>query len=168
MKAVSLTRGLVAFVSDEDWDAVSQHRWHAHPMSRSRGGHYAATRIGKKTTYMHRFILKPGAGQIVDHVDGDGLNNTRQNIRLANYSGNSANRTTKNKHGLRGVNVHRRKVTVPFRAEVTAVGCRWVGPYRANPIQAAIDYDRKIVELLGEFARPNFPCLFARSEGGDA
>ena len=68
---------------------VSAHKWYA---SKSpRGYVYATATIDGKWVGMHRFILGAPAGYVVDHRDGNGLNNTRDNLRLATYSQNKAN-----------------------------------------------------------------------------
>ena len=160
MKAIPLSRGLTAFVSDADFPLVAGHTWHAKPVLRARGGFYATRKVGNQTVYMHRIILGATKGQLVDHVDGDGLNNVRSNLRLTNASGNMASRgRLRNKTGLRGVEKRNRPNSNSFRALASAGDLNWRGPYRQSAIEAAIDYDRKAVELWGEFARPNFPCV---------
>lgn len=82
MKTVPLTKGKFALVDDADYEAVSQFKWYAVKIGRR---FYAIRPIrkpdGQKTTqYMHRFLM-PGVAE-VDHIDGDGLNNSREkNLR---------------------------------------------------------------------------------------
>ncbi len=95
VKEIKLSKGKVALVSACDFEFLSQFKWTASECfgrgGRAQGKIYALRRIqsetkGKRiTVYMHRFIasliydLKPG--EIVDHIDSNPLNNTRENLR---------------------------------------------------------------------------------------
>jgi hypothetical protein len=85
MKTIPLTQGKVAIVDDEDYERISSHKWYA--QKTVRGGWYAARRgettKGKwETFYLHREILRVSMHPEVDHIDGDGLNNQRSNLRV--------------------------------------------------------------------------------------
>ena len=105
---------------------------------------------------MHRQILGLKRGDICDHKDGDGLNNTRKNLRKATHSQNGANRlrisgTSK----YRGV--HKETGRKNWRAALTHDGKTIrIGTFDSE-IDAAHAYDRKAIELHKEFARLNFP-----------
>lgn len=99
MREIPLTRGLVALVDDEDYERVNDCKWYATPghntfYAQRRGPRDAQ---GKRATLsMHRLVLdmpvyEPG-GLEVDHIDRDGLNNTRANLRPVTHAGNAANR----------------------------------------------------------------------------
>ena len=95
---INLTLGQVAIVDIEDFENVNKISWHA-TERRDGKGFYAVSSSGIR---MHRFLLGAKSGEIVDHVDGNGLNNTRANIRIGTQSQNCVNRkTTPGKH-LRG------------------------------------------------------------------
>lgn len=112
---VPLTRGFFATVDDEDVPLVSGHRWSY--ADRPTGPSYAITSIyvGKKRTTiaMHRLLMNAPRGIEVDHIDFDGLNNRRNNLRLATRSQNEQNHPeqSNSKTGIRGVycNPSRRK-----------------------------------------------------------
>ena len=76
MKTIPLTRGKVALVDDQDYDALARHKWGA---VWCKPKWYAARHVGsiykgtRQTLYMHRVILNPGSGFEVDHKNGDGL-----------------------------------------------------------------------------------------------
>jgi len=103
VKTVPLTKGKVALVDDCDFESISKYKWHLVK------GKYAARGIreGKatKAVYMHRLILNAPKEMLVDHRDGDGLNNQRANLRLASRRENARNRPEQknNKAGLKGV-----------------------------------------------------------------
>jgi len=92
MKQILLSNGLVALVDDDDFPLVNRYHWHA---SKSGRQVYAATDVSRdgKRLYMrmHREILRLGPGDLCDHMDGNGLNNTRANLRTCSRSENAAN-----------------------------------------------------------------------------
>lgn len=94
--AVPLTRGKVAIVDAEDVALVAAYQWQAKP---NRGNWYARTTInvdGRRVSVgMHRLLIQPRRGYVPDHIDGDGLNNRRSNLREATYSQNRKNRRPK-------------------------------------------------------------------------
>lgn len=82
---VTLTHGFEAIIDAEDIDDVAQHNWFANPWG---GGVYAMRRQWRPgrsplTIMLHRAILRPRNGIVVDHINGDGLDNRRSNLRLA-------------------------------------------------------------------------------------
>src|SRR5258706_4731790 len=85
---IPLNRGLVAFVDLADWPLIADYKWTA---VIRRHTAYAFSH-GDQEVYMHRLILQPPAGLWTDHIDGDGLNNRRSNLRAATPSQNMANR----------------------------------------------------------------------------
>lgn len=94
MKAIPLSHMQVAIVDDEDYDWLCQWKWYA--LKTRRGVFYATrnTPIGdgrRRTVYMARVILEAPAGIEVDHADGNGLNNTKGNLRLATRMQNGRN-----------------------------------------------------------------------------
>jgi hypothetical protein len=109
------------------------------------------------TTFMHRLILNAPEGALVDHRDGNGLNNRRSNIRLATSSNNSVNRHRgiSSASGYRGVALHIQ--TGKWQAQVAQKGRTFYLGLHETAEAAARAYDKAAVELHGEFARPNFP-----------
>src|SRR5262245_60614681 len=104
---ILLTRGLFAVIDQADAAKVSIHHWCAHRRGRT---HYAATNIksadGKRITlHMHRLLVDAAPDEKVDHIDGDGLNNSRSNLRRASHSENMRNsrRRKDNSTGFKGV-----------------------------------------------------------------
>lgn len=90
MRTIELTKGFRATVDDLDYARLSSSKWHAWVKTRSDGSKlvYAQCNTGK----MHRIILNAPRGVFVDHIDGDGLNNTRANLRLVTVGENNLNR----------------------------------------------------------------------------
>jgi hypothetical protein len=105
---------------------------------------------------MHRLIMDAPANMQVDHIDGDGLNNTRSNLRLCSNMQNCHNQgvAANNKSGYRGVSWDARRGK--WRAVIMVNGrLRSLG-YHATPADAAIAYDSAARQLFGEYARLNF------------
>ena len=94
------------FVDDGDFEWLSKFRWAAH---KTRGGLWCAERYLKgKMQKMHRLILKAKKGQEVDHINRNGMDNRRSNIRICTRSENLINRGIfKNKTTSRYFGVHK-------------------------------------------------------------
>lgn len=86
MKQIPLTRGLFAIIDDEDYELIASRKWQAH-IRRDGKGYYAVS----SGVRMHRLIAG-NESEIVDHIDGNGLNNQRKNIRQGTQSQNCVNR----------------------------------------------------------------------------
>lgn len=100
MRTLELSQGKQAFVDNIDYSRASQYKWY---LSVKR---YAATRIDGRITYLHRYIMNPPKDKSVDHINGDGLDNRRSNLRVVTHQQNTMNRTKLNKNntsGFRGV-----------------------------------------------------------------
>lgn len=160
MVEVSLTKGQVALIDDEDAERVLRHRWYV--VRNEKGRRYYAYRNarrkrGYRTVSMHRFILNAPPGAQVDHINRDGLDNRRSNLSLATASQNHWNsgRQINNKTGFKGV--YWCKKDKRFRAVIKRYGAqRCVGGF-STAIEAARAYDAAARLLFGEFARLNFP-----------
>lgn len=155
-KKIPLTQGYVAVVDDEDFVSLSRFRWRVHF---SRKGTYAARSLlaseGKKTTrLMHRELMRARWGKTVDHVDGDGLNNCRSNLRVCSMRRNLANR---GKYGNARTSCY---IGVSWEAKrrrwVARLGNRYLGAFRSEEEAAGVR-DRAAHRARGRFARLNYP-----------
>lgn len=168
MKEILLPQGKVTLVDDEDYDYLMRWKWHT--MENLSGNSYAVrSQINpstkkKLTIRMHRVIMKVKKGEEVDHRDRDGLNNQRYNLRLCTSTQNNANskRQKRSTSGYKGV--HRYQGGQKWLARIEHNYERiYLGLY-STPEEAARVYDKKAVELFGEFARTNFPQRVARKK----
>jgi len=147
MKLIQLSAGLYAMVDDEDFEALNAHKWSA---AKRKHTHYAVrTLTGGRLVYMHRVILGAAPGTDTDHVDRNGLNNQRSNLRNATRQQNLLNRG-------------KRKGTASIFRGVSPNRGRWGAWYAGRYIggfdletDAACAYDRHVLELCREFAQPN-------------
>lgn len=158
MTHIMLSRGMVAVVDGEDYDALASHRWHA-----SGSGRYvsAARWENGVLILMHRQILglRPADGRVVDHINHDTLDNRKANLRACSAAGNNQNARPHNPaSGYKGVYLDSHTSTVrPWRAQIEAMKTRYRLGTFATPEEAAHAYDIAARELHGEFAYPNFP-----------
>lgn len=147
MKLIPLTQGQFAKVDDKDFKRLSKFKWHA---SKHGGIFYAARGIFKHAKiFMHREILNPKKSLWVHHVDGDGLNNTRVNLRIVtpaqNRQGFNKKKSPRCHSQFRGVTWGGKK----WRATVA------IGSFDSEA-EAARAYDKAVKMLWGKFACPNF------------
>lgn len=90
MKRILLTKGYVSFIDDEDYDEVSKFTWIA--QAGSTLSTVYATKSGDPWLSMHYFIMRPGDGLEVDHINHNGIDNQRHNLRVVTRSMNHLNR----------------------------------------------------------------------------
>lgn len=168
---VYLTRGKVALIDVEDVEKVRGYRWGF--VKRNKG--YASTSLqGARcmhcnakevvTVAMHRAILGDVRGLVIDHVNHDGLDNRRENLRHATYSENALNQRKQKRVTLskyKGVSFNRRTVKWfayvrdPVKKDIRGNGAsRHLGTF-TDEVEAARAYDRAALELYGEFACTN-------------
>jgi hypothetical protein len=164
MKTIELTQGFVAMVDDADFEWLNGYKWHTNRASKSSRIYAARNiRIGperrRSTTNMHRVILGITDRKIdIDHIDGNGLNNQRSNLRTSTHAQNLQNSGLRktNKTGYQGVSV-KSDCRQRWQAHIKAGDKRvYLGLFDC-PVKAARAYDAKARELHGEFANLNFP-----------
>jgi hypothetical protein len=155
MMEIKLSRGMVALVDDDDWSALAVFKWYAH-----RGLHtfYAARYDNSgKLEYMHRRILKAQTGEKVDHVNQNGLDCQRHNIRICTSSQNHMNKTKRRAGSSKYKGVCWSKCARKWQAQIQCDGKQFHLGLFNDDIIAARTYDSKARELFGEFAKCNFP-----------
>jgi hypothetical protein len=158
---IPLTKGYEAVIDAADVPLVDGRNWSASVQHDARGGvrtvyafHKAGNRnTGVICTMLHRAILGAMRGQFVDHIDGDGLNNRRGNLRFATKAQNGANSRVRvnNTSGFKGVSFHRE--TGKWRARIWIKGkCH---DLRLHPTKeaAAAAFARASQDAHGEFSR---------------
>lgn len=157
VKSIPLSQGLFALVDSVDYENLNQWRWYA---KKGRKTFYAwrnsKTLNGKRSTIqMHCVIVDSGGEKEVDHRDGNGLNNTRGNLRASTVSENTRNRTKRVDSASNYKGVHWHKRDQKWWSQIMVNGkSKWLG-YFENPIEAAHAYDAAALKLHGEYARTN-------------
>lgn len=155
MREIPLTKGKVAIVDDEDYVRLAKYKWHLF----SRG--YAARGIwenGKvKAIYMHREILNVESGFVTDHINGDRLDNRKENLRICSRAENNRNqkKDIRSKFEYKGIKTENKGRTYLARISVNNKQI-YLGSFPTQ-LQAAKAYDQAAIKYYGEFARLNFP-----------
>lgn len=159
---IPLSRGLVALIDEADAPAITGLRWHA--VARRRTFYAVAeTRPAagvRKGIYMHRLVI--ASTTMVDHINGNGLDNRRVNLRAATNAENQWNRIkTTGASKYKGVRLHKASglwnPRIRVNNRVHSLG------YHRTEEAAALAYDDAARRLHGEFALVNFPRPGERS-----
>jgi len=147
---IPLTQDMFAFVDDAGYERLSAYKWFA---EKNRDRTFYARRVaGGKRVHMHREVLPPPSGMFTDHIDGNGLNNQRSNLRVATLAQNNANRRK-----LRGASRHlgvsptkrgkwRMQIRTPYGR---------ITEYHNTEDAAALSYNVFASKVHGEFAKLN-------------
>jgi len=158
MKQIPLTKGYFALVDDEDFEWLNQWKWQA---AVAKNTVYAQRSVRKEkgrrvTLRIYRAILKLEDSHIhVDHIDGNGLNNTRANIRLCTHAENSRNSKSVNGSSSRFLGVNLEKSCNKWRAQILYKGRKiHLGLFSIEE-DAARTYNQAASKYFGEFAKLN-------------
>jgi hypothetical protein len=154
---VPLTRGCEAVIDLADIPLVTGWNWTAHSSRRTFYAFRRETVVGgkfrQKLVLMHRLILNAPDGLKVDHINGDGLDNRRENLRLATVAENNRNvgLRSNNTSGIKGVRFH--KPHGKWQAQIMIGGCQKHLGYFETAEDARDAYARAAVQFHGHFAR---------------
>ena len=157
MKEIKLTQGKVALVDDADYEWLSSWKWCA---NRSHRGWYATRDCydGPHTRVrMHRVIMDAQPGEQVDHINGNGLDNRRENLRICSHSENQHNAAKRRGCSSRYKGIYWHKGHGKWVARVWLTGSQHSLGLFTDEVEAARVYDDAAREKFGEFARLNFP-----------
>lgn len=158
MKEIALTRNRVAIVEDADFEVLNKYKWavlitkttcYAIRSKRLKGG-------GKKYYYMHREIMGVTDRRIrVDHIDHNGLNNSRNNLRVCNASQNAANSRSRLNSSSKYLGVFfdksRNKWAVRITKDYKTIN---IGRFKTEE-EAAHAYNQYAIQVHGAFANIN-------------
>jgi len=156
-KEIQLTKGQFAIVDDEMYDYLNQWKWFA---NNHNGKFYVVRNITvsnnkQNKIYMHRLILKPEKNMVIDHLNGDGLDNRKCNLRICTHAENMRNSkiSINNKSGYKGVsyqeNRNNYRAQIKFNNKTINIGDF------IDPIDAARAYNDAALKYHGEFANIN-------------
>jgi hypothetical protein len=154
IRPIPLTRGKFAIVDADDYYQLSKFRWSAIPGGKT---FYAAGSHGGKRIQMHRMIMDAPGHLVVDHIDHNGLNNCRSNLRLCTAAQNCCNKSIYICGASKYKGVYWYKDRKKWSAKIKFNHKLYNLGYFADEITAAKAYDEKAKELHGEFACLNFP-----------
>jgi hypothetical protein len=153
-RLVKLGRCRYAKVDPEDYESLSEYQWQ---LMKFKNTQYAV-RIdnGFSIIHMHRQLMNPPKGMVVHHVNNDGCDNRKQNLRIVTYKQNAVNNKPKpGPSKYKGVYWHkqRRKWVASLRHHRKKI---YIGVF-TDEIEAAKAYDTAAKKYHGEYAYLNFP-----------
>lgn len=161
-RRIPLTRGRFALIDPADYEWLSEYKWH---IVGARGTFYAVRNTGQQrgqkriVVKMHREILKVPDGMFVDHINHNGLDNRRANLRPATKTQNAQNRRKVHRDGYhsnyKGLTWYRRENRWGVRISVNNKS-KFIG-YFEHELDAAKAYDAAAEKYHGDFASLNFP-----------
>jgi len=151
MKRIRLSQGKIAFVDDEDFEKVNEFKWNVAISGKKHKIFYAARGFwnGSKqiTKLMHRFILDVPDGMVIDHIDGDGLNNQKSNLRIVTNRENCGNWHVEKRNRYKHVYWNKRKKRWYVEFYIDGLGKRLrFGLYR-NEDDAVRRRDEELIKL---------------------
>jgi hypothetical protein len=159
MRIIYFGNSKYSLVDDDDYDHLIKFNWFCVKMGRQI---YAQRNVSTKealtikTKSMHREIMKARPEDIIDHINGNGLDNRKQNLRFASKRLNGQNRDkpANNKSGYKGVSF--RKTHKLWQATIVINGKQKHLIYSKNKKVAALAYDTAAILHFGAFAKTNF------------
>jgi hypothetical protein len=152
---ITLSGGVEAVVDAADADAVRGYNWHC---KFAPSTSYAATnqKVGHlkyNGLFLHRLIMQPDDGFFVDHINGNGLDNRRENLRVVSHSQNMMNsrKPVSNTSGIKGVSWYAK--TKKWKAQIAASGKKMHIGYYCTKEEAAKAYAEASRRLHKQFGR---------------
>ena len=154
MKEIKLNKGFTTQVDNEDYEYLNQFKWYAR---KDKTTFYVERNKTKKDPNrelkMSRLIMKPFKSLEIDHIDRNGMNNQKNNLRVCNRTQNMRNRKSWSSSGYLGVHINKEKYIL---AHIRIDGkCIHLGTFKTK-IEAAKAYDIAAIKYFGEFANLNF------------
>lgn len=152
-KWIELTKGKRTLVDDEDYAWAKEYSWHLHGKAAARAWRISKTKVGHLK--LHREILRAGPGQLVDHINGDSLDNRRSNLRLATPGQNMYNRRKLKKGISKYKGVYRFQKTGKWYSQIFVNRVRYYLGQFLTEETAAKAYNRAAKKYFGTYANLN-------------
>lgn len=145
MKEIPLTQGKVAIVDDEDYPKLIKFKWHAR---KNKNTFYAGThqKSNDPIILMHRLILNPPKGMQTDHINGNGLDNRKENLRAVTHRQNCQNKHIKKSSRFPGVTWSKQHKKWKAQIEINGKN-KHLGNYTSEK-EAFESYKKAVNELV--------------------
>lgn len=159
MKIIKLTKGRETLVDDDIYELVKNYKWYFKKIGYAARANYNKKTKKFKQEYLHHYIIGyPSKGKMIDHIDGNPLNNQKENLRICTRSENTQNSKLSeyNKSGYKGVykicvkQAYKNKEYSNFywKAHIKRNGKLFQKLFK-DKFEAAKFYDSKVLELYG-------------------
>lgn len=153
---LSISKGMTTLIDHEDYlrlAAAKLLKWNAQKVGKR---YYASRNTKDQKLYLHRWVMNAPTGMVIDHIDGDSLNNMKANLRLCHHRDNARNqRNQENRQSVfKGVTKQRNSPSWISQIEFGGEHVR-LGSF-GTAEDAAKAYDLAAVLLFGDFALPNY------------
>jgi hypothetical protein len=158
MAEIITSNGVVILVDEDDLERLSKFRWFTYKGKTNRTAYAARsdyTTGSRRQISMHRYILGASTHEEVDHINGDGLDNRKQNLRVCSTKENNRNkpRPKNNTTGYKGVSYHARDLVYCAYIRVDRK-LKHLGSFKTAE-DAALAYNKAALKYFGDFARLN-------------
>lgn len=150
MRKIALNHKKHALIDNDDFERVSKYNW---CFDKSNG--YVVGNVGKIKDSLHRVIMMCPKGKMVDHINGNKLDNRKENLRICNFveSNRNVGLSKNNKSGFKGVVWD--KVAKKWKAQISVnYKCLFLG-YFIDKLDAARKYNEAAKVYHGEYANLN-------------
>ena len=155
MKQIPLTQNQIATVDDKDYEIIILDKWFVHF---ERGRYYAWRNKNKRPMRMHHVVMGiPPKGYEIDHIDRNGLNNQRNNLRIVTRSENNLNAKKRKNSSSQYKGVQWNKNKQKWYAEFKYLGKRFCLGYFNKEQDAAKERDWFVINYYGRNTMLNFP-----------
>lgn len=150
MTTLELTQDRFAIVDEDLYQELSKHKWYYDAHNKCASRRDIKT---KKIVKLHRVITNPTKGFEVDHINGNGLDNRRENLRIVTHHQNCMNtkRQRNNTSGFKGITWD--KQMKKWRARISVNRKPVLLGLFKNKFEAALVYEQAATRYFGEFKR---------------
>lgn len=160
MRVLENNKNLNVLVDDEDYQLFSKFKWtiiYKREIPYVIRGQWISETKSTKIIYLHRLLVNAKNNDIVDHINGNTLDNTRANLRICSSVDNSRNQklNKKNKTGYKGVFYNKRLKSKPYSVHIGFNNKTIFCGYYSTKEEAASAYNDVAIKFFGEFARLN-------------
>lgn len=154
-KIIKLTKNLETIVDDHLFDELNSFNWHVDADGYVVRNSSRKDFGSRKKLLMHREILKVSGAVLVDHLNHNILDNRTENLRVADFSQNQANKLKQPGKSSIYKGVSYNKKNHKWEAHCTKDQKKYSLGYHLTEVEAALAYNIKAKEFFGEFALLN-------------
>lgn len=136
---IGLSKDKTAIIDDEDFNRVNKFKWSYHSRLHLE---YARGRVNGKMTYLHRLIMNFPTKMEIDHINGNGLDNRKCNLRIVTHQENMARQRVRkdSKSGIKRVWLHKATAKLGLFTKYGKLRKCWVAEISKNGKKKCLGY----------------------------